>query len=180
MITVMKFLFLAILSLPVGLINPFPTGNFNRILSPNLEEINFPENQIISDKKVQDSALTMGQATDLITRWLEAKNKIFADPFDLQLVSQFTTGSFYADTLRAIAFLTSNQAYYKYGVQKIESVEKFASTGNRATIEVKVTEEVTFYQKDKIENSSFNTQRFRYNLEGSNGVWKIAESKAIE
>jgi hypothetical protein len=36
--------------------------------------------------------ITLGQASDLIGRWLDAKPRIFAPPFDRQLLAKMTTG----------------------------------------------------------------------------------------
>lgn len=151
-----------------------------QIVSPLSTLVN-PENpnNLIAQGSATNSAITMGQATDLITRWLEAKGKIFSPPFDKKILANFTTGELYIDTLRAINFLKKNDGYYRYGVQKVEGVERFASSLNKATIEVKVTEEVTYYQNGKVDSSSFNTKLVRYSLEYEEGLWKISESQVL-
>jgi serine/threonine-protein kinase len=124
-------------------------------------------------------SITIGKAADLITQWLNSKSKIFASPFDRAMLGNLTTGVLYADSLKAINFLQENNAYYQYGVQKIESIERFAASGNKATIEVKVTEDTTLYKNGKIIESSFNTKLVRYNLEYWDGIWKIANSQVM-
>lgn len=126
-----------------------------------------------------NQSLTLGQAADLITQWLNAKSSIFAPPYDRRVVSELTTGTLYSDTLKAINFLVENNGYYEYGVQKVESVERFAASGNKATIEVRVTEDTTFYQNGKVAESTFNTKLVRYNLENWDGIWKIANSQVL-
>ena len=123
--------------------------------------------------------ITIGKAADLITQWLNAKSRIFAPPFDRESLGDLTTGVLYADSLKAINFLLENNAYYQYGVQKVESIERFAASGNKATIEVKVTEDTTLYKNGKIIESSFNTKLVRYNLEYWDGIWKIANSQVM-
>lgn len=137
--------------------------------------------QSVNETQIAQSTnpISLGQAADLITQWLTAKSRIFAPPFDLQLVSQLTTGTLYNDTLKAIDFLRNNDAFYQYGVQKVESVERFAASGNKATIEVKVTEDTTLYKRGQILESSFNTKLVRYNLENWDGIWKIANSQVL-
>lgn len=127
----------------------------------------------------QNNGLTLGQAADLITQWLNAKSQIFAPPYDRRVVGELTTGNLYRDTLKAINFLIENNAYYQYGVQKVESVEQFAASGNKATIEVRVTEDTTLYQNGKVTESTFNTKVVRYNLENWDGIWKIANSQVL-
>ncbi|HAO09658.1 MAG TPA: hypothetical protein DCQ51_00360 [Planktothrix sp. UBA8407] len=123
--------------------------------------------------------ITIGKAADLITQWLNSKSKIFAHPFDRAMLGDLTTGVLYADSLKAINFLQENNAYYQYGVQKVESIERFAASGNKATIEVKVTEDTTLYKNGKIIESSFNTKLVRYNLEQWDGLWRIANSQVM-
>ncbi|MEG4502072.1 IMS domain-containing protein [Microcoleus sp. F6_B4] len=53
--------------------------------------------------------------------------------------------------------MTNSNSHYRYGVQKVESVERFAASGNKATIEVRVTEDATVYRNSKVDSSSFNS-----------------------
>ena len=123
--------------------------------------------------------ITLGQASDLISKWLEAKQRIFAPPLDRQLLAKMTTGILYTDTVKAMDNLINSNSQYRYGVQKVESVERFAASGNKATIEVKVTEDATVYRNGKVDSSSFNTKLVRYTLEYWDGIWKIADSQIM-
>lgn len=123
--------------------------------------------------------ITLGQAADLIGKWLEAKQQIFGTPFDRQLLAKMTTGILYTDTVKAMDSLRNTNSQYRYGVQKVESVERFAASGNKATIEVRVTEDATVYRNGRVETSSFNTKLVRYTLEYWDGIWKIADSQIM-
>ncbi|UNU23565.1 ARC6/PARC6 family protein [Microcoleus vaginatus] len=123
--------------------------------------------------------ITLGQASDLIGKWLEAKQQIFGTPFDRQLLAKMTTGILYTDTVKAMDNLRNTNSQYRYGVQKVESVERFAASGNKATIEVRVTEDATVYRNGRVETSSFNTKLVRYTLEYGDGIWKIADSQIM-
>ena len=90
-----------------------------------------------------------------------------------------TTGILYSDTVQAIDYLTNSNSRYRYGVQKVESVERFAASGNKATLEVRITEDATLYRNGKVDTSSFNTKLIRYSLEYWDGIWKIADSQVI-
>ncbi|MEB3886961.1 ARC6/PARC6 family protein [Lyngbya sp. CCY1209] len=127
-----------------------------------------------------NASLSLGRAADLIDDWLRAKSRIFAPPFDRDTLAALTTSRLYADTLEAIDYLLENDGYYEYGVQKLESVERFAESGDRATIEVTITEDVTFYQGGKVIESTFNTQQVRYQLRFRDNLWKIADSQILE
>ncbi|GCA95681.1 ARC6/PARC6 family protein [Microcystis aeruginosa] len=80
-------------------------------------------------------------------------------------------------------WLANNSAYYIYGVQRIDSVNNFTSSGDQATVDVVVTEERTLYNNQgKIDrkNSAFTTSLVRYNLENDEGTWKIANSRTLK
>lgn len=130
-------------------------------------------------------SISQEQAVNLVTQWLQAKSQILAPPFDQQLVAKLTTGELYQDLTQAngvIAWLKNNQAYYRFGVQKLEAVNKFAASGNKATLEVNVTEERTLYQNGKIEpnQTDFQTRLMRYTLESQSGQWKITDYKTVD
>ena len=132
-----------------------------------------------------NAVLSQNQAVDLITEWLEAKSRIFAPPFDQQPVKQLTTGELYGSLVRddgAIAWLKDNQAYYRFGVQKVESVERFVADQNKATVELKITEDRTLYRDGKVDptQTDFQTRLVRSSLEAIDGAWKIADYKTVD
>lgn len=143
------------------------------------QSLDLQDRPIVNQLTQNSESITIGKAADLITQWLDTKSRIFAPPFDRESLGDLTTGVLYADSLKAINFLRENNAYYQYGVQKVESIERFAASGNKATIEVKVTEDTTLYQNGKIIESSFNTKLVRYNLEQWDGLWRIANSQVM-
>lgn len=129
--------------------------------------------------------ISQQQAVDLISRWLQAKAEIFAPPFNQQRVNELTTGELYTSLIRpggVLTWLKSNQAYYRYGVQKMESVERFVASGDRATIEIKLTEDRTLYANGRIEPqlTDFSAQQIRFSLELHKGTWKITDYKTID
>ncbi|MBE9181237.1 ARC6/PARC6 family protein [Oculatella sp. LEGE 06141] len=135
---------------------------------------------------VSNSAtLTQEQAVDLISQWLNAKQQIFAPPYNQQLAVQFTTGELYSALVNSngvMAWLQNNQAYYRFGVQQIDSVERFAANDRRATIEVAVTEDRTLYERGRVNSTHthFDTEVIRFTLEAIDGGWKIADYKTVE
>jgi hypothetical protein len=131
------------------------------------------------------ASITQPQALDLIKRWLQAKSQIFAPPFDHQSVVEMTTGELYTDLDKAdgaIAWLKQNNAYYRFGVQKVESVARFVAAGNKATIEVNITEDRTLYRDGKVDpnQTAFNTNLIRYSLVSVDDKWKIADYKTVD
>ena len=134
----------------------------------------------------QTSSLSKSQAVDLVNRWIQAKREMFAPPYNRQLGAELTTAKVYEDNFGAggsVEWLEENGAYYRYGVQKIDSVEQFFVNASDATIEVIVTEERTLYKKDGSidrENTSLDTRLVRYTLQAVNGQWKIADYKTVK
>lgn len=129
--------------------------------------------------------ITQQQAVDLINQWLEAKSEIFAPPFNQTQLSRFATGELYASLANPnglLDWLKNNRAYYRYGVQKVDAVERFAADRDRATIELKITEDRTLYQDGAVnpQHTDFSTKPVRYTLERVDGRWKIADYKTTE
>ncbi|MGL5080723.1 MAG: ARC6/PARC6 family protein [Microcoleaceae cyanobacterium] len=173
----MKLKFLSpLLILAFGLVTPVTA---KAEVAQEVAQNAFNPPLIISQVQTRTTSLSLGEAADLINDWLTAKSQIFGPPFDQQTLATYATGTLYVDTLQAIDFLMENQGYYEYGVQKIESVDQFAIAGNKATIEVQVTEDSTFYKNGRVVDSSFNTKRVRYKLEYRGNAWKIADSQIL-
>lgn len=133
----------------------------------------------------QAVSITQAQAVNLINQWLQAKQQVFAPPYNTQSVAELTTGELAAELVKpqgTVAWLKKNNAYYRFGVQKIESVERFLTNGAKATIEVRVTEDRTLYRNGKVDSSrtDFQTRLVRYSLQFSNGQWKIADYKTAD
>jgi hypothetical protein len=131
-----------------------------------------------------DQLLTQAEAVSLVNRWLQAKKRIYAPPYDRQLADELTTAKFYQQLTGSggtIDWLDANEAYYRYGKQKIESVEQYIVLGNQATIDLTLTEERTLFIKGKIDTSDTDreTLKLRYNLNFINGKWKIANLNRI-
>ncbi len=132
--------------------------------------------------KTAISSISQQKAVNLIQKYLEAKKEMFAPPYNRRIIAGIATEEFSQKALGAIDWLERNGAYYRYQVQKIESVEGFVSQGNTAAIKVKITEDYTLYNSDgSIDNSSsnFRTLTVVYNMKLTNGNLKIYASKII-
>lgn len=134
---------------------------------------------------VSGTTITENQAVDLIKQWLQAKEQIFAPPFAQKPIADLTTGELYASLLKpdgVLDWLKQRQAYYRYGVQKVEAINRFASSSDRATIEITLTEERTLYRSGVIDpqQTAFATKQVRFSLERADGRWKIADYKTID
>lgn len=125
------------------------------------------------------------EAVALINQWVNGKREIFASPFNRELAAELTTGQLYENTVGeggSMAWLENNNAYYQYGVQKVGDVEQFTVDGDRATLEIRVTEERTLYRNGNIDpnETDFKTRLVRYTLQSVDGKWKILEYKTVK
>ncbi|MGB3641455.1 MAG: IMS domain-containing protein [Rivularia sp. (in: cyanobacteria)] len=131
------------------------------------------------------SSITREAAISVLNQWQDAKRQLFAPPFDRNLGAELTTGEAYrknVGTDSSLEWLENNNSYYRYGVQKIDSVEKFIASNKRATIDIVVTEDRIFYKNGKIatgENTSFDTRLVRYSLQLEDGNLKISDYKTL-
>ncbi|MFB2877249.1 ARC6/PARC6 family protein [Floridanema aerugineum] len=116
---------------------------------------------------------------NLVYTWLQAKPRIFAPPFDRQLVADLTTDERYTKTIAAIEGLQKDNAYYKYGPSEVEATgEFFSPESNQIIIGVKVTEDYTYYVNDQVvpSESKSGTQVYRLLFKLEDGRWKIAKT----
>ncbi|MTJ11967.1 DUF4101 domain-containing protein [Anabaena sp. UHCC 0187] len=146
------------------------------------------------------SSISREAAIQGLETWLAAKRQIFSPPYNKELGSKLLTGPVYTkfisktdnpdaclargnnedDCLSSVDWLIRNRAYWVYGVQKIQAVRNFVSSGNNATIIVVVTEQRTLYNKngnvDKSQSGLF-TSTTSYDLQYENGEIKIYNYK---
>ncbi len=130
------------------------------------------------------SSISQEEAVGLIDAWLQAKQVMFAPPYDRQVAAEITTGEQYDKAVGlngTIDWLENNNAYYRYGIQKIEGVDQFVANANQATIQVRVTEDRTLYRNGKVDpnETDFKTRTVRYNLQLTYGQWKIANYRIL-
>ncbi|UBF26345.1 ARC6/PARC6 family protein [Kovacikia minuta CCNUW1] len=155
--------------------------NVESYLKPNQSQAPAPKAQATATT----APITQQQAVELVNQWLQAKTDIFAPPFDQKRVGDFSTGELYASLIRpdgVLDWLKKNQAYYRYGVQKVDSVERFVASRDRATIELNITEDRTLYRNGTVDprHTDFSAKQTRYSLELVEGRWKIADYKTID
>ncbi|GAX42595.1 serine/threonine protein kinase [Tolypothrix sp. NIES-4075] len=131
------------------------------------------------------SSIAKQEAVALINRWQEAKKALFAPPFNRQLGAELTTGEAYRKNIgsgSSLEWLQDNNAYYRYGVQRLDSLENFVASGDQATIEVVLTEERTLYKSDgniDRDNTALDTRLIRYSLQRENGQLKISDYSTV-
>ncbi|WP_416350885.1 protein kinase domain-containing protein [Rivularia sp. UHCC 0363] len=142
--------------------------------------------QALNQTQLSRAALiTRDEAISIVNRWQDAKQVLFAPPFNRSLGAELTTGEAYRKNISSgssLEWLESNNAYYRYGVQRIDSVGNFIASDDRATIEMTITEDRKFYKDGQIipgENTELDTRIVRYSLQLENGSLKISDYETI-
>jgi hypothetical protein len=131
-----------------------------------------------------ENDISQEQALELIEKWYAAKPRIFAPPFDRDLLNELTTGKLYTYTTKAdgpVAWLEENDAYYKYNISEVKQIINFSNSGRRPYIKVRVFEERYLYGRNGIDrgSSGSSTSNFIYIFEKENGIWKIFDYKKV-
>jgi serine/threonine protein kinase len=158
--------------------------------SSSISENSTTSQQPVSDPQppiatAQTSAITKKAAFALINQWQQSKSQLFAPPFNRQLGSELTTGEAYRKNIAqgsSLEWLEDNNAYYRYGVQRIDSIESFVANGDQATLDIVLTEDRKLYKNGEIvndENTSFDTRLVRYSLQQENGKLKISDYTTV-
>lgn len=129
------------------------------------------------------SALMQKKATQLVEKWLNAKQRMLAAPYDQQLVAQLATGKKLKDTIDSIKWLKSNSAYYEYDFSKLESLEYVKSSPGKAVFDATVVEKMTLYIKGEIDKDNTTdyprSKKYRFYLTFDQGFWKIEDSNYL-
>jgi serine/threonine-protein kinase len=182
-------------------INATPEATTNLVTPPVQEKIviSQPDAQPVQPLTT-NATISQNAAVDLLKTWIAAKREIFAPPYRKDLGERLLTGKAYGDNIQkpdtnaciasgkapddcisSVDWLRTNNAYYSYGVQSLDRVNRFTASGDQATIEVVITEERTLYKNGRIDRqqTSFETITVRYSLLYENGQVKIADYKTV-
>lgn len=164
--------------------------------SPNLSTNSAPAATIQPALPVNNtSSISRDAAVDVVKQWLAYKQVLMAPPYSKQLGSDLLVGKAYRDNvdkssepcsssdsddcLSSVDWLQKYNAQYSFGVQRIDAVNRFESSGDTGTIFVTVTEYRTLHKTGGRKTSSGGTKQARYDLKYDNGKIKIADYKVL-
>ena len=126
--------------------------------------------------------LSESEALDIVNNLVAAKNQIFAPPFNIQLLSELTTGEAYEKRKGSVDWLQNNNAFYSYGNFRVSRAGAFGIQDDQANLTVEIFESPKLYVNGKIDRSQSQPSRGRYicNLRFEDGKWKIASLTKID
>lgn len=130
----------------------------------------------------RDNNLTKEEALSIVSDWYKAKPKMFAYPYDEDLVDKYATGKLYYETVEkegggSIGWLRRNDCYYTYDFSNIDNVWLFSTSGTRPLLKVQVSEKLQL-QGSSSSGCNNRPQSYQKNVsywfEKDNGTWKIS------
>ena len=146
-----------------------------------------PQSDIILRSRSSSSsgiAMTQGKAVNLIQQWLQAKQRLFAPPYDREIASKLTTGKLYQDLTRSggsINWLEKNNSYYEYGIQSVKDIKRFTSDDNSFIIVASIIESSTFFNAQvgskKVTPAGRST--IRYEFVKVNSSWLLKDYQVL-
>ena len=146
-----------------------------------------PQSDIILRSRSSSSsgiAMTQGKAVNLIQQWLQAKQRLFAPPYDREIASKLTTGKLYQDLTRSggsINWLEKNNSYYEYGIQSVKDIKRFTSDNNSFIIVASIIESSTFFNAQvgskKVTPAGRST--IRYEFVKVNSSWLLKDYQVL-
>ena len=130
----------------------------------------------------KNNNLTQEEALSIVSGWYRAKPKMFAYPYDEDLVDKYATGKLYYETVEkegggSIGWLRRNNCYYTYDFSNIDNVWLFSTSGTRPLLKVRVSEKLQL-QGSSSAGCNNRPQSYQKNVsywfEKDNGKWKIS------
>jgi ARC6-like, IMS domain len=140
------------------------------------------------------SSISRDAASEVVKQWIQYKRVLFAPPYDTSQGSNLLTGKAYINNidrssepcnnseregcLSSVDWLKTYNGQYSFGVQRVDSIDRFEASGDSASIFVTVTEFRTLHQSGR-SKSSGGTKQARYDLKYENGRVKISDYKVF-
>jgi hypothetical protein len=151
---------------------------------------NTPENNNLQTDNLQtdnlqpENDISQEQALELVQKWYAAKPRIFAPPFDRDLLNELATGKLYqrvGGEDGSIDWLQKYNRYYTYNKSAITNIMGFSSSGSRPYIKVRVVEELYLQGEKGIDKTNSGEYKidYIYFFTKENGTWKIYNNEKI-
>ncbi len=140
------------------------------------------------------SSISRDAAAEVIKQWMQYKKVLFAPPYDTSQGSNLLTGKAYINNvdrssepcnnsdgegcLSSVDWLKRYSGQYSFGVQRLDSIDRFEASGDSASVFVTITEYRTLYKSGR-STPSGGTKQARYDLKYEDGRVKISDYKVF-
>ncbi len=150
-----------------------------------VKPLNHPPVLSIDETKITDNgiSITKEEAVNVIKKYMASKNTIFAPPYDRRLAASLTTGKIYEDIIKyegSLDWLQSHNAYYQFSQQITKPLDYFTVSGNQVNIDVRISEQVYYYEYGSLKSNKLNDKSYRFTLQFEDNIWKIADRKSLD
>ena len=158
--------------------------NTSKNTSERTSENNNSQSSLENDNLQPENDISQEQALELVQKWYAAKPRIFAPPFDRDLLNELATGKLYqrvGGEDGSIDWLQKYNRYYTYNKSEITNVIGFSSSGSRPYIKVRIIEELYLQGEkglDKTNSGEYQID-YIYFFAKENGTWKIYSNEKI-
>ncbi|MDK2408653.1 ARC6/PARC6 family protein [Aphanizomenon sp. 202] len=158
--------------------------NTSERTSERTSENNNSQSSLENDNLQPENDISQEQALELVQKWYAAKPRIFAPPFDRDLLNELATGKLYqrvGGEDGSIDWLQKYNRYYTYNKSEITNVMGFSSSGSRPYIKVRIIEELYLQGEkglDKTNSGEYQID-YIYFFAKENGTWKIYSNEKI-
>ena len=171
------------------------TNNTTQVRSTPIDNQPSPTIPQQSSPVSNSSSISRDAALGVVKQWLAYKQVLLAPPYNKSIGSDLLVGKAYRDNvdkssepcnssdsddcLSSVDWLQKYNAQYSFGVQRIDAVNRFESSGDTGSIFVTVTEYRTLHKTGGRKVPSGGTKQARYDLKYEDGKVKIAEYKVL-
>ena len=150
----------------------------------NTSENNNSQSSLENDNLQPENDISQEQALELVQKWYAAKPRIFAPPFDRDLLNELATGKLYqrvGGEDGSIDWLQKYNRYYTYNKSEITNVMGFSSSGSRPYIKVRIIEELYLQGEKGLDKTNSGEYKidYIYFFAKENGTWKIYSNEKI-
>lgn len=152
--------------------------------SENTSENNNDQSSLENNNIQPENDISQEQALELVEKWYAAKPRIFAPPFDKDLLNELATGKLYqrvGGEDGSIDWLQKYNRYYTYNKSAITNIMGFSNSGSRPYIKVRVVEELYLQGEKGIDKTNSGEYQidYIYFFVKDNGTWKIYNNEKI-
>ena len=158
--------------------------NTSERTSERTSENNNSQSSLENDNLQPENDISQEQALELVQKWYAAKPRIFAPPFDRDLLNELATGKLYqrvGGEDGSIDWLQKYNRYYTYNKSEITNVIGFSSSGSRPYIKVRIIEELYLQGEKGLDKTNSGEYKidYIYFFAKENGTWKIYSNEKI-
>ncbi|MTJ31527.1 DUF4101 domain-containing protein [Aphanizomenon sp. UHCC 0183] len=158
--------------------------NTSKNTSERTSENNNSQSSLENDNLQPENDISQEQALELVQKWYAAKPRIFAPPFDRDLLNELATGKLYqrvGGEDGSIDWLQKYNRYYTYNKSEITNVIGFSSSGSRPYIKVRIIEELYLQGEKGLDKTNSGEYKidYIYFFAKENGTWKIYSNEKI-